>query len=396
MTSMIAAATTSAPASNPLTSTRRLSILHVLAPAEAGGLETVVLLLGDRQRAAGHAVTIAALVEAAREPHPFVVRAREVGLAVEVIATPARGYLTQRSRLARLQERLTPDVVHSHGYQADVISATLHRHAGSVLVTTVHGFTGGDRRNRLYERLQRFAFRRFDAVVAVSRKLGAELQRGHRGRVHVAANAYGRAHALLDREAARQRLGLSAGASEFRIGWIGRLSVEKGADVMVRALAQLGDVPLRLSILGHGPEGAGLRALARELGVDERITWHGTVADAGRVHRAFDAVVMSSRTEGTPMVLLEAMAARRPIVATRVGGIPDVVGSEEALLVAPDDPDALADAIRLLVQDLDGRERRATAAEERLSREYSLDGWLERYDAIYDTALCRRTGALHE
>jgi glycosyltransferase involved in cell wall biosynthesis len=117
--------------------------------------------------------------------------------------------------------------------------------------------------------------------------------------------------------------------------------------------------------------------------VEQCITWHGVVPDAGRLLRAFDVLVLSSRTEGTPMVVLEAMAAGVPIVATRVGGVPDVLSSADAMLVPPEDPAALAAAIRAVHDHPDAARSRADSARRRLDTEFALAPWLARYEAIY-------------
>ena len=109
----------------------------------------------------------------------------------------------------------------------------------------------------------------------------------------------------------------------------------------------------------------------------------GQIADAARLIPAFDVLVLSSRTEGTPIVLFEAMAARVPVVATAVGGVPDVVGEREALLVPPDRPDALARAIASVREDPGSARARAAAAATRLATEYAVGPWVERYAAVY-------------
>jgi glycosyltransferase involved in cell wall biosynthesis len=135
--------------------------------------------------------------------------------------------------------------------------------------------------------------------------------------------------------------------------------------------------------MGNGREQRSLAARARRLGVERLVRWHGTVPDAGRHFAAFDVFVLSSRTEGTPIVLFEAMAAGVPIVATRVGGVPDVVSTTEAALVAPDDPFALAVAIRAAYCDPAAGRERAERARARLHRDFTTPPWLERYVAIY-------------
>src|SRR6266849_1325824 len=146
-------------------------VLHVLAAGEVGGLERVVRSLAAGHRALGHAVRVAAVLEPRSSTHPFVRALDGEGLEIIAITVERRAYLKERAAVAALCSRLHPDVVHTHGYRADIVDAGVARRLGIPTVTTVHGFTGGDWKNRLYESLQRRALRRFDAVVAVSRPL---------------------------------------------------------------------------------------------------------------------------------------------------------------------------------------------------------------------------------
>ena len=367
--------------------TRRWSILHILAPAPFGGLEQVVRGLARGQRETGHDVHVAAIVEAGELVHPFVESVTADGVGVVPVVLAPRAYIEERRRLAALMRELGPSVVHTHGYRPDVQAGAVAGGMGLPTVTTVHGFTGGGVRNRLYEWLQLRAFRRFDAVVAVSRPLGERLVAAgvpHR-RLHVIPNAYESPMLPAGRETARAALGVPI--EGYRLGWVGRLSHEKGADVLIDALRLLRDLPIGLSILGTGRESAALRARAQSIGVSDRIRWHGTVPDAGRLFSAFDCFVLSSRTEGTPIVLFEAMAAEVPIVTTAVGGVPDVVSAGEALLVAPGDPAALAGAIRSGCTDSAAAAARARAARQRLDADFGVAQWLARYDATYDAVV---------
>jgi len=245
----------------------------------------------------------------------------------------------------------------------------------------VHGFTGGGWKNRLYEWVQRRAFRSFDAVVAVSRPLAARLGGVPASRLEVLPNAWREPVPALDRAAARAQLGVAD--DTLHVGWVGRLSAEKGPDVLVEALARLKDLRFTASFLGDGPEQGRLRARGAEVGVSDRLRWHGATDDASRLFPGFDVFVLSSRTEGTPIVLFEAMAAGVPIVATRVGGVGDVVTAAEALLVAPEDPAALAAAIRAVATDRGAAAGRAQSARARLDAQYAPGPWLARYEAIY-------------
>jgi glycosyltransferase involved in cell wall biosynthesis len=357
--------------------------MHVVAPAAFGGLERVVQLLVPGLADAGHEVHVACVTSDAASIEPFVAPLSAVGIRTHPIVVADRAYARERAAMLALCRRVNSDLVHTHGYRPDVLDASVPRHLGIPTVTTAHGFTGGAWRNRLYEYVQRRAFRRFDAVVAVARALGERLARSGvpRARLHVVPNAWRRSKEPLSRAAARHTLGLPA--EDFVVGWVGRLSGEKGPDVLIEALPYLNTVPLTVSLIGDGPERQSLEARATQRGVAGRIRWHGVVPDAERLYPAFDVFVLSSRTEGTPVVLLEAMGAGVPIVTTAVGGVPDVVSNAEAVLVPSEDSRALAAAIHDVQAHAAAAARRARAARERLEREFGVGPWVERYLDVY-------------
>jgi glycosyltransferase involved in cell wall biosynthesis len=163
--------------------------------------------------------------------------------------------------------------------------------------------------------------------------------------------------------------------------------------VVLRAIALLGDVPVRLSMVGDGEERGGLLKRAEGRVVAQRTTWHGNVPEVASLLPAFDVFVLSSRTEGTPIVLFEAMAAGVPVVATAVGGVPEVVSPAEAILVPPDDPVRLAAAIRETLDNPAAAQDRVRAARRRLEREFAAQPWLERYENLY-RAVGRHRAAL--
>jgi glycosyltransferase involved in cell wall biosynthesis len=143
-------------------------------------------------------------------------------------------------------------------------------------------------------------------------------------------------------------------------------------------------------MVGTGAVESECRELAAELGVSGRIVWHGAVERAARLLPAFDVLLITSWTEGTPMVLLEAMAAGVPVVSTAVGGIPDVVSREEALLVPAGDVQAMARALDDVLADPEAAIRRASVAALRLEREFAVEPWVERYRTVYESTLAAR------
>lgn len=362
-----------------------MRITQLLAPGPFGGLERVVTQLSVGLARRGHEVMAAVLVEADRASLPDLVRDLSGGgVRVELVRAPHRAYVHERGLVRELLASFRPAVAHTHGYHADVLLRSVAQGLQVPTLATVHGFTGGSRKNRLFEWLQRRSLRRMDAVVAVSDPV-AQLLSGTgvpSSRLHLIRNAWAAPGAFLAREEARRRLGI--GPADRVIGWVGRVTPEKGPEVAVSALAHAAP-DLTLSMLGSGRLEPELRRRSRELGIESRIRWHGVIADAWQYFPAFDAYCLSSHTEGTPIALLEAMAAGVPIVATRVGGVPDVVSNSEAFLVPDGDPVALAAALDRATKE--DQTVRIVGARRRLETEFSVDGWLEKYEALYRTLM---------
>ena len=366
-------------------------ILHVAAPAWVGGLESVLYALAAGHRRADHQVCVISVVAPAEAEHPLHEALRRADVDVVPVVAGTGRYTRERAAVGAECTARGVEIVHTHGYRPDVVDAPVARKLGIPTVTTVHGFTGGGIKNHFYEWLQRRSCKGFDAVVTVSRPLADRLARDGvpRQRLHVVPNCLA-SRVPVGRSQARRSLGLPEDG--FIVGWVGRLSREKGPDVLLLAFARLAELPIDLSIIGSGRLDRDLRAAARSAGVADRVTWHGAVPGADRLLTAFDCLVLSSRSEGVPMVLLEAMGAGVPVVATRVGGILDVVSEGEAMLVPPEDNHMLAEAIRTVFSEPERAHRKAAAARARVESEFALEPWLARYEQVYRQAVATRGG----
>ena len=363
-----------------------LRVMHITAPSPYGGLEQVVRGLATGHAAAGHDVHVVAIVDAWVDRHPFVEEMRNTAVHLHEVRVARRRYDRERRAVRALIRTTSPDVVHTHGYRTDVLSAPVARRLGVPTVTTIHGFTGGDLKNRMYERIQRWSYRRADAVVAVSALQRDQLARDPRvrDRLHLIRNEWaGPVSEPFDRAASRVALGLPADA--LVIGWVGRLSREKGPDVLVEALAAMYGADWHAAIVGSGPLEQELREAIRRAGLHERVRLTGPVPDAARYFAAFDVLALTSRTEGLPIVLLEAIASGVPVVATRVGGVPDALDGRGGLLVPPESPAETAAA-------LDKALREPGAARIALAPSPSNDtaGWLEAYESVYRQVAANR------
>lgn len=339
--------------------------------------------------AEGLEVRVAAMVPAGGPGERWVAQVRDAGATV-VVLPPSPALHRDAGLLRQLLNEYPADVLHAHGYRSDILAALLPRTSRPALVATVHGFSPTNWRTRWYSRLDRLALRRFDRVLAVSGPIRERLIASgvKPGRVQVVHNGIDVPPAPASRDLLRTELGITP--NDFVVGTVGRLSPEKGHRDLLRALA-LGPSELRLVLVGDGPERPGLEGMARTLGLDGRVTFLGLRHDVERLHPAFDLFALPSHTEGSPTALLEAFAYGTPVVATRVGAVPDMLRDEvEGVLVPPHSPALLAEALGKLFASAPLRQTMAERAKHRYETEFRRCHWLDSITAAYLEVLDQR------
>jgi glycosyltransferase involved in cell wall biosynthesis len=359
-------------------SVSRPRILQVIAPAPFGGAESVARSLG-RAYAGDH--RLVALIQRGGN-HPFVEESRADGIDITEIVAGRRRYDREVAALGDVISSYRPDVVHTHIYHADFVGYFAARRFGVPVVAHAHGFTGGDWKDRLYQWLDLRLLRRFAAIVCVSDSVRERLLEVGcpANRIHLIPNPWS-GRETQSRERARSALGID-GVRPV-LGWVGRLGIEKGADLFVEAIHRLPPPrPLAL-IVGDGPEMPAVRARIAALGLEGDIRLTGSIPDATDLLRAFDALVLSSRTEGTPMTMLEAMGAAVPVVAFAVGGIPEAVSEKSAWLAEPANVESLASAIRRMLENSREATTRSAEAARIVRGEYGIEQWEARLASVY-------------
>jgi glycosyltransferase involved in cell wall biosynthesis len=311
---------------------------------------------------------------------------------VEAVCLRARGDLDPRwiGRLRALVRDRGIHLVHAHSPVAAAV-ARITLGSRTAIVTTEHNTW--DRYRPATRRLNAATFGRQQAAIAVSREVARSIGPRARPPVHVIPNGVDadavRALALT-REAARDELGLPVGGPV--VGAIGGVTAKKGHVHLVRATASLlARVPdIRLVIVGLPIDPEPVRRAIGEAGLEGRVLLAGYHPAAARLLPAFDVFALPSLHEGMPLSLLEAMVLGIPVVAARVGGVPEVVtDGVDGLLVPPADDDALATALADLL--LDGERPRVLAEAARSTAErFSLAAAVRRTEDVYDEALAAR------
>jgi glycosyltransferase involved in cell wall biosynthesis len=285
-------------------------------------------------------------------------------------------------------------IVHAHDYKTDLLALLLARSLSVVPLATAHAWVGQTPRERfVYYPGDKLILGRFPHVVAVSSDIKDELVRyGTRpDRVTVLLN--GIDHRVYRRDRQRQQparasLGIPEGA--FVVGAVGRLDPEKRFDTLLRAVARLkpADTNVAVVIVGDGNERARLLELASELGIGSHCHILGFRNDVADLHHTFDVFVQASIREGTPNVVLEAMAMETPVVATRAGGTEELLAHNVHGLLVPLDVEAeLAAAIETVRQYPEQARRRTTLARARVERVLSFDERTRRLEQIYEQLL---------
>ncbi len=287
-------------------------------------------------------------------------------------------------------------VLHSHKFGSNVWCALIARLARvPVFVTHEHSWSFAD--DRLRVALDRRVIApRADAMIAVSAvdaKRMIDVERIPERKIRVIPNGIPRSQPGA-RDELRKELGI-AGKTPI-VGMIASLRPEKRVDVLIDAVRSLAgrQQPFHVAILGDGPLADQLRSAAQTAGIADRVSFLGYRADARELAAGFDVAVLTSDREGMPLSLLEYMALGRAIVATAVGGIPEVVAHErDALLVAPGSAAEVASAIARLLDSAEERERLGAAAAARQAAEYDLDATVRRIESLYLELLARHQTA---
>lgn len=349
-----------------------LRVVHIVSSLMVGGMEQFAIRLAASQQADGLCVSIVAL-----QGGPLAETAARLG--VETCILGGRSRAIRVVKAAALFRRLRPVIVHGHNATSLQYATLARRCTGARIVVTCHGRGKADYREppaRLWKTV--------DRVVCVSGAVARELPAAvPPERVSVVRNGVETAAPARDRVAVRSELALGDAVTAIIVA---RIDGMKGHDTLLEAWRSVSTAAPQalLLVAGDGAERPAMEALARRLGVADSVRFLGFRPDVPDLLAASDIFVLPSLSEGLPLSVLEAMAAGLPVVASDVGGVPEVVEREQTgILISSRDAAALGAAIARMAGSPKLRSAMGSAGRQRAQAEFSFDAMRRRYGRIY-------------
>jgi glycosyltransferase involved in cell wall biosynthesis len=377
-------------------------VAHLISSSGFYGAEQVLVTLAKSSSRLGMRCTILCLEDVRQGNRELFQRASIAGIDAKHLPCRRRIDWSALDRLTELLSDLKVDLLHSHGAKADFYGLLAARRLKLPVVATLHLWSHTPFIVRLYDWVDAIVLRFFDKVVGVSEAIADEMEQKRipRRLIRVIRNGVDLESLAFPGNGAgrqiRQELGIK-GQSPV-VGIVGRLTPEKGHRFFLAAAREiLQSIPEAVFVIvGGGRLEEELRDHAAALGITGAVRFAGFRRDVLCFYEAFDLLVSSSLREGTPMVLLEAMAGAKPVVATRVGGVPELVRHDETgLLVPPRDVRSLARAILDLLKDQARRERLAWAGRRLVWEEFSAERMAQAYQKVYQEA-CSGSRSMRE
>ena len=371
-------------------------MLHIIDSGGLYGAEAMLLNLMSEQVTLGIKPILTSIGLPGEVEKPIEVEAHRRHLKVHAFRMRPGPNLFGAIRILKFARQQGVTLFHTHGYKANILYGLMPKTIRRIpIVTTLHGWTwvGGINRIRFYEWLEGISFYFADQIVLVNERIRQHPRLRNLPKHSLSVVDNGISINRDDSQVNLQQDIIQFTQKGFTIGAIGRLSSEKGFDFLIDVFADLVSEgnDFYLVILGDGKLKITLKERAQTLGLTDRLLLPGYVTNAARYLKFFDLFILSSFTEGLPIVLLEAMAAEIPIVATNVGGIAKVLNNGRAgRLVEPGNKRDLKDAILSISQDPKVMDHRIAYAKKRVLEKYSSRSMALKYHAIYKTVLSKR------
>jgi glycosyltransferase involved in cell wall biosynthesis len=353
------------------------------------GAENMALELTRGLLHLGCATSLGVFLNAHRPNLQLAKAARSQGLEVELFECQGRIDKKTIQQVRNYLSRSRIDILHTHGYKANSYGLSAAKSTSVKTIATSHNWPGRTLSLRAYGLLDRLQLRFFDRVCAVSESVRQSLLQAlvPDRKIIVVQNGIDCERFIGGQPLLRNHLQFKDG---LLVGYVGRLAPEKDLPSLLRAAkAILNTLPsVSFVLCGEGPERNSLKTLALQLGIEKNVFFLGRRSDTPDLYSSFDVVVMPSLTEGMPLTILEAMAAKKPVVASRVGGVPKILeDGKSGLLVEPGNAKELESALLRLLLNPEKRLCFGKAGFDVVQSKYSSKMMAQIYLSIYTEVL---------
>ncbi len=370
-----------------------MRVLQLISSGGYYGAENMLLNLAQSQKSIGCDPCLLLFYNVHQPNVELYERARSRDLSARMLRCEGRADLSAIREIRDYIRTERVDLIHTHGYKADLYGYLAARTESKPIVATCHNWVGGTAALGIYNRLDRMALRNFNGVAAVSDAVARQLKEAGiaENKIYTIANGID-----IDRFTGAEPawFGPSSSQPGKTIGMVARLDLQKGFEYLLEAFAGIinSHPDTRLVIVGEGPDEPAIASMVDRLNLGSKVVFAGQRGDMANVYAACYIFVLPSLNEGLPMTVLEAMAAARPVIASNVGAIPTVVrNGETGLLVEPRDVAGLKAAIDLLLGDPALCSRLASNGHDWVRRNFTSDGMAANYQRMYETVLAGKS-----
>jgi glycosyltransferase involved in cell wall biosynthesis len=369
-----------------------MKIMHLRSSGGFFGAEGVILNLANGLNKLGfdnHIVCI----NNVKNPHvELLAEAQKLGIKTESVSCKASIDTKAIFHIRRTIRENKIDILHTHDYKANFFGWMATLFLPVKRVATNHLWTGETIALRVYELIDGFLLNCFDKIVAVSDKIAEDCRKFllNKGKLKIIYNGIDLNKYSLQSPSLKIFAELGLPKNSKVVGAVGRLTPQKGFNFLIEAAKQVldGNPNVIFLIIGDGPCREALLKQAKALNVDKKVIFTGIRTDMGNMYNLMDIFVLSSLSEGLPLVVLEAMAMQKPVIATTVGSVPKLVYNEQTgLLVNAKDPQSLASGIVSLLNDKPKAEFLAAQGKKLVEEKFSSTGMIQQYKEIYEALL---------
>ncbi len=364
-----------------------LRVLHLISSSGLFGAENVLLNLARKTNGNKSIAYVGAFLNS-QNPHlELIEEAKKYNLPTYILNSHGRFDLFSVFRLLNFLKKEKIDILHTHNYKSNLIGFFSARLAGIPIISTVHGYTNGSISLSLYENFDKFILKRlFDKVIVVNDAMFNNFDKRKSVVINNAVDTDKFSHKP-DRNF-RKDLGITQ--DEMIVGTVGRLSIEKNQELLIKTINELKKKysNLKCIIVGDGPLKERLQYLVSNLKLEDKIIFTGNQSDVVSLYKTFDIFVLPSLTEGMPIVILEAFASGVAVISSNVGGIHDIVLHDKTgLLFDSGDVKGLARNLSLLIESKEKRMSLAENAKKFVHKNYSLEKMVSSYMEVYSHVL---------